>query len=210
MYVRGFDSTKARRLLTTNINGTRYVVKTHNIAALPTIVGIADEIVVTAHTPQEEDDLRALVPSIAFVQRFDELGAEGVAFEVERYAKYFGLDAEQSAKLHEYFRYWDVLRRCCGKQMAIDWREMVRHRTLDPGSVKPGRLRHDVHDASYHACDMYNITDVELRLLGTAVLESKDVPRQLLRTSDVDGEMDGTYCAQCDARLAANPRRATC
>merc|ERR1711990_43432 len=70
-------------------------------------------------------------------------------------------DHDVSAML-EYFRYWEVLRQCCGVQMSQDWRN-----TLDP--LEGYTDHHGPHDLGNPHCMLYNITEVEATFRETVL-----------------------------------------
>ena len=65
------------------------------------------------------------------------------------------LSHDEVVVMHEYLRYWQVLRRCCGSQASIDWRSEMHNSSL---------RAHDLHAPDSIDCHLYNLDAVEQRL----------------------------------------------
>ncbi|XP_060591151.1 uncharacterized protein LOC132746098 [Ruditapes philippinarum] len=140
-------------------------------------------------------NMRIRIPLIVDIETTSKRG-HTVVFD---YQQFFRLSNTQMQHAVEYLRYWDIIRLCCGKQMSADWR---RH--LSPKiSYQP---HHDPHGYAYPACEMYNITEVENLLIKTFVYQKfaniSSLHDVIGKPSNVDGELDGTYCERCNKNIA--------
>jgi hypothetical protein len=77
------------------------------------------------------------------------------------YAALFDLDEDHAMRLHEYMRYWQIFRRCCGSQASVDWR-MHLH-----GSVVEPTHKSTAYDAM--DCLIYDLDRLEARMLDTSM-----------------------------------------
>ncbi|XP_060578126.1 uncharacterized protein LOC132735204 [Ruditapes philippinarum] len=136
-------------------------------------------------------NMRIRIPWIVDIETTSKRG-HTIVFD---YQPFFRLSDTQMQHAVEYLRYWDIIRLCCGRQMSADWR-----RRLSPKiSYIP---HHDPHSYSYPACEMYNITEVEILLMKTFVYQKfaniSSLHDIIGKPSNVDGELDGTYCERCN------------
>ena len=121
-------------------------------------------------------EAQARVPAnvrFKYMRTFERMQTVGMHVILNDYAKIFGLTSEQHAMLTEYMRYWDILRQCCGRQMAHDWRVMLTSNATDPDAARMMpelQWKHSIHDPFYPACEMYDIVRVEERLLRSELL----------------------------------------
>jgi len=123
---------------------------------------------------------------VKFVQTMSELREKGFKL-VKEYKDVFGFSSQQIDELMEYLRYWTILRQCCGCQMSHD-------RMLDIAETK-GNRRWAHTDPLYPACEIYNITNLELQFASSVLYKRHGHRNRQLRTvSDLDGNLDGTYC----------------
>ena len=120
-------------------------------------------------------------------------------FIVYEYQDIFGFSDTKMEQIAEYFRYWDILRVCCGKQMSEDWRNHLAPR-------KNYKQHHRPHSPTYPACEMYNISEVEMRMIKTPAfkkLSQSDSLRRLVGKPEIsDVVLDGTYCSRCNKNIA--------
>ncbi|XP_060567026.1 uncharacterized protein LOC132725858 [Ruditapes philippinarum] len=140
-------------------------------------------------------DKNFTVPYIADVR----LVSKRSHFIVYEYQRIFGFSDAKMEKIAEYLRYWDVLRVCCGKQMSADWRnKLVPSKYYVP--------HHDPHSPTYPACEMYNISEVELGMINTHVymkLSKADSLRRFIGKPEMSNVvLDGTYCSRCNENIA--------
>jgi hypothetical protein len=126
-----------------------------------------------------------------------DLEKHGLNYSLYCYQEPLGLTDVDMEIMLEYFRYWDVLRLCCGKQMSADWRQH-----LDP---RPGYQPHHSTHSPYHSCALYDISAVESSFRSTTLykLISDKSPKLnvLLRPAGVDDELDGTYCQRYNDKV---------
>ena len=115
------------------------------------------------------------------------------------YQNYFGITDDKVQLAAEYLRYWDIIRLCCGRQMSASWRE---HLTTS-NSFK---LKHIGNGTENHFCQHYNISEVETKLMQTYVYRHfSHIPSLqsiIGRPSNVDDDLDGTYCERCNYNIA--------
>ena len=135
------------------------------------------------------------IPYIADVN----LVAKRGHFIVYEYQHIFGLSDTKMEQIAEYLRYWDILRVCCGKQMSADWRNHL-------APSKNYKQHHDPHSPTYPACEMYNISEVERRMINTLAfkkLSQSDPLRRFIGKPEIsDVVLDGTYCSRCNENIA--------
>jgi hypothetical protein len=111
-------------------------------------------------------------------------------FSVREYQTVLEMTDKEMDVLVEYIRFWDILRLCCGKQMSDDWRNRLFPR-------QNYNIHRSAHDPAYAGCEIYNITKVEENLRSTVLytaIARFDHLKPMLRPSQVDGDLDGTYC----------------
>lgn len=104
---------------------------------------------------------------------------------VLKYANEFQLGPDDFQELYQYLLKWDILRVCCGMQMSKHWRKRLQMGTeLEKGSTKVCRENIDIGAVERSF----------LQLNLTSLLKSNLVVTDVLRPSNVDGDLDGTYC----------------
>lgn len=147
------------------------------------------------------DAFRARGFPVKLVQATDELARRGHQEFAARLADVFDLGSDDRRALYAYVRSWKVLRQCCGPQMSQDWyRELLRR----AGTAVPGPPHHARDSPSYPACEIYDLDAVEAALLATAVVRRFGARAPMLRrVSQIDGDLNGTYCSAVNARMAA-------
>ncbi|XP_053385513.1 uncharacterized protein LOC128550453 [Mercenaria mercenaria] len=188
---------------------TKYnVIKTHNVSRLLTKIPSDTWIFMTsseALTSEEKHEMSMnrqkvrnknfTVPYIADIDLVSKRG-HNIVYE---YQTFFGLSNETIQHIVEYFRYWDILRICCGLQMSSDWRNQ-----LSPSANYI--TRHGLHSPSYPACEMYNISQVEQLLINTYAFRKfahiDSLRNGIGKLSDLDGTLDGNYCRRCNANIS--------
>lgn len=130
--------------------------------------------------------------------------------EVSRYEAAFDLSAADVTALHGYFRYWSVLRECCGSQMSLEYRLRLH------GCANDTILAKDPDSLHYPACEAYDIREVA-ELMGrtsivtrgihgimggrspTAIVQSCEASRQAI----IDGmDFNGAYFTSCQQLVA--------
>ena len=170
------------------------VIKTHG--GVPTHFGEHQSawLFATASSESDVQRLRLAHPAnsvfpLKYVQFMAELSRRGHTLAAE-YRSIFGLSDEQTSQLLAYMKPWDVLRQCCGKQMSEIYRAQLQHRTPSYVSGKdPG-------------CSAHNLDEVEQQLLQTDVYRRHSHRSRTLRVvSSIDGELNGTYCRDQNARI---------
>ena len=102
-------------------------------------------------------------------------------YMIFEYAPLFQLNQEESFAVFEYFKFWDILRICCGKQMSTSWRQKLN------GSID-----------EMHQCDLYNISNVEISFMNSQLYKEMQARNMnyMLRPSEVDGGLSGEYCEE--------------
>jgi hypothetical protein len=142
-------------------------------------------------------NMRIRIPFIVDIETVSQRGYN----IVRDYNQFFNVSNTQMQHAIEYFRYWDILRLCCGKQMSADWRKHLL-------SKKSYVAHHEPHSPSYPACEMYNISAVEHLLMKTYVYQHfANVPSLhyiIGKPSNVDGTLDGNYCERCSKNIVKN------
>jgi len=106
----------------------------------------------------------------------DHLRQYGTAVAWE-YQKIFDLPDEQMKKIQEYLEVWDAIRLCCGSQMSEGWRQYLQGKSSD-----------------HHTCFMYDIGNVEKKILGLEYTKVIQKAGGTSRPSMFDGKLDGNYC----------------
>ncbi|XP_053386286.1 uncharacterized protein LOC128550714 [Mercenaria mercenaria] len=186
------------------------VIKTHAIAKFLTKIPSHSWIFMTSKvkfSPKEKQRysltrqnikvIRAKNITIKYVADINFVSKRGHSVVYE-YQPIFGISDAKMQHMAEYFRYWDILRLCCGKQMSADWRNHL--------SLNPNYKRHHVHNSSIHSvCERYNISQVEVQFLNTYAFKTFahiDSLRDVIgKPSTVDGKLDGSYCERCNANI---------
>jgi len=141
----------------------------------------------------KEREMRSNGYLIKYVQDMETLRTVGHIIGRE-YMPIFRLSEARTNQLVEYIRYWDILRLCCGPQMATAWRY-----ELMPPEKRRGVLAIDVHSPNYHACSMYDIDEVERLFRTTKLFQlAKNYPnmKMLRRPNFSTNDYFGTYCSQ--------------
>mmetsp|Transcript_15379 Transcript_15379/g.42564 ORF Transcript_15379/g.42564 Transcript_15379/m.42564 type:complete len:172 (+) Transcript_15379:768-1283(+) len=126
----------------------------------------------------------------------------------QHFGPLFRLSRESQDELVEYMRYWDILRRCCGKQMSGKWRNE---------QFPEAKQAHDynrteyLHSPRYHGCAMYDIDRVEDLFLQTPLYQKLVSHPQLeivARPSQADPPLTGTYCSRYNEAVRTEGLRA--
>jgi hypothetical protein len=142
--------------------------------------------------------------------------------EVSRYEAAFDLSAADVTALQGYFRYWSVLRECCGSQMSLEYRLRLH------GCANDTILAKDPDSLHYPACEAYDIREVA-ELMGrtsivtrgihsifsnkfggsrspTAIVQSCEASRQAI----IDGmDFNGDYFTSCKQLVAKWGKRSS-
>lgn len=101
-------------------------------------------------------------PRCAHVQSLSALVAQGQVAEIHRLAAAFGLDENETGHLQHHLRLWDIVRKCCGFQAS-----QQRHHE-NAGTYQE-------HDPANPMCTLYNLAEVEDKLLQTKLGRSFEV-----------------------------------
>lgn len=119
-----------------------------------------------------------------------------------QYQHIFNLTDIEMEEAVVFLRYWNILRLCCGMQMSADWRDFLSH----PVNYTSTPHHHANNTSGDPACEMYNIDQVASRLLATnlagIIKPHKNLAPFLLRPSQVDGELNETYCSDYNKQIA--------
>ena len=194
---------------------TRYVVKSHHKGELESFVEYGSKLLndsawvfTTARNSSVKNKtaIRNLNRNgsfpVKFVQLLSDVAAQGHLYAAG-YAEPFGLSADQTEHLVAYLRYWDILRRCCGSQMAHHYRDLLHS---GPHTAKwlgeEEAKNNTVEMASFGACAMYKVDVVEHMLIQTKVFQLGQDVRQISAVSDMDGKLTGDYCRMCNEKIA--------
>jgi hypothetical protein len=102
----------------------------------------------------------------------------GVESVTRRYQFIFDLTSQGMDDVMDYIQHWDKLRICCGMQMSADYRRSLH--LSEP----------------YVACE--NSAEHEQMLIKTHLFKKNDM---LKKVSNVDGDLDGSYCSTCDQNI---------
>ena len=150
----------------------------------------------TTNGTDDTGPLAALGYDVKLVQSTAELFDRGAAEFAARLAALFGLGDGALRQLHDYARYWDILRQCCGAQMSEDaYRRLARDATRPPTRAADA--------PAYAACETYDLGAVEAALLETHIFRTYGRRSRVLRSLSVaDGDLNGTYCAASAAHMA--------
>lgn len=158
-------------------DGRYHVLKTHSppnsMTKCPSAVMFA-----TAH---QHADLR-WVRGAHYVQVYERLVERGWAAELAQYAQFFQLSQREHVTLHQYVRWWSIVRQCCGFQSSVDTRNSLR-----AGKEDDKTLRYPFLSFGYVGCRTYNLTEVE----------------RLLRTSDLGRRYGTVPDGHCESSISA-------
>ena len=131
--------------------------------------------------------------NIAFIQDMESLKSEGISGMVSQYVQGYQLSPQDEQDLNEYFKYWEIIRQCCGQQMSKKWRN-----DMMPDEYKIKKLPH------HPTCANYDIDEIE-RLLISSKLYAKiqQYPNliSLNKPSLNDDNLNGTYCSSYNHRV---------
>ena len=72
------------------------------------------------------------------------------------YVPVFELSSPDIGAIHEYLRYWQIVRRCCGSQASYDWRLELHNSSKRP--------HHSIHALDSMDCHLYKLDEVEKRV----------------------------------------------
>mmetsp|Transcript_9293 Transcript_9293/g.13949 ORF Transcript_9293/g.13949 Transcript_9293/m.13949 type:complete len:406 (-) Transcript_9293:123-1340(-) len=166
------------------------VLKTH----FPQLFSLTDDLWMFTTSHKRDKDWKTIAEieskkyklPVKYVQTMGNLREKGYKM-VADYQEIFKFSDEQVMFLMEYLRYWTVLRQCCGCQMSSDRKKDI---------VKERRKRRWRRwDPLYPACEIYNISEVEIAFLGSQLYKKHGHRHIQLRSiSDQDGSLNGTYC----------------
>lgn len=137
-------------------HGHRLVIKTHQRP--PASCDSGGCFVFTSHTND-----KPTWPGTLYQQVRGRLQVAPLA-EVSRYKAAFDLSADDVTALQGYFRYWSVLRECCGSQMSIQYRLRLH------GCVNDTILSRDPDSLRYPACEAYDIREVVELIRRTSIV----------------------------------------
>eukprot|EP00008_Paramoeba_atlantica_P007463 CAMPEP_0201478808 /NCGR_PEP_ID=MMETSP0151_2-20130828/3577_1 /ASSEMBLY_ACC=CAM_ASM_000257 /TAXON_ID=200890 /ORGANISM="Paramoeba atlantica, Strain 621/1 / CCAP 1560/9" /LENGTH=242 /DNA_ID=CAMNT_0047860013 /DNA_START=285 /DNA_END=1009 /DNA_ORIENTATION=- len=102
---------------------------------------------------------------ISYLQYFEDLLVVGES-GLNHYIQLFQLDKKQARTLHEYMHYWQVIRKCCaGLQSSGSWYHELKNDTQTYYTDVP---------FLYNDCGMYDLAEVERRLLNTTYCQDPD------------------------------------
>ena len=107
---------------------------------------------------------------------------------IEDYREVFALDEEEFGVVVQFMRLWDVLRRCCGPQMSLDY----RMRLYGSKNYTPHLTSESM---AWDACEMYDIDEVE-RLFMQSTLVNRCI--NLVHSLDWKiswSKLNGTFCS---------------
>ena len=109
------------------------------------------------------------------------------------YQVFFDVSDIQIQHAIDYMYYWEILRICCGKQMSKHWRNYLQKKSYKG------------YKNSYIPCHEYDISEVENQFIKTYVYQHfspiPSVHKIIGRPSNVDGDLDGTYCERCNKNI---------
>lgn len=136
---------------------------------------------------------------------------------IYEYQDFFNASEREMELVYDFIHYWDILRLCCGPQMAEDWRhELIQqgiaakaeasNTSVPRDHYKP---HHGRHTPGFSACEAYDIDKVEALVMDTAVwkrFHKVRVHNQLAlgvstSTRHPTAMLDGTYCSRCNAAI---------
>ncbi|KAL7469351.1 hypothetical protein ACHAXS_009616, partial [Conticribra weissflogii] len=126
------------------------------------------------------------------LETLSEIGLEGV---IRNYADVFSLKPFMIDAMIEYFRFWEKLRICCGKQMSKYWRNEL---------LPFNSTLKDVRMSRHALCPRLNIDEVEKRFMETKLyrlIHRNEKLRRMNRPSLVDGDLTGKYCSDYNIQV---------
>ena len=114
---------------------------------------------------------------------------------IEDYREVFDLNEQEFGAVVQFMRLWDVLRRCCGPQMSLDYRMRLY-------SEKDYAPHLTSQSMAWDACEMYDIDQVELLFMQSILVKKcKGVAPGSINLADSleDGlawsKLNGTFCS---------------
>ena len=118
-------------------------------------------------------------------------------FVARKYQPTFGLSDDEMSAVYQYLRYWDILRLCCGAQMATEYRNILLGKSNQT-----------------HECQAYNIDKITEMLFKTSIAQmilKHPHLAELLAPSNRDIPFFHSYCgrynqAVVEDRLTFNKR----
>jgi len=193
-------------------NPNPLVIKTHNY--IDTKFKKTLWVFTTANKTRDRLELEQY--NVKHVQDLNLLSAApenggGVENYILNYAtNMFGLPAEKTKFIMDFMRYWDVLRRCCGTQMSKTWREELILKGVQPNTNNYDTA--NLYDLNtVHECSAYNIDSVEQLFMNTTLYQqiSSEFPLiiHMLKTSNRDRDLFGTYCSQYNQHVSSEHLR---
>ena len=117
-----------------------------------------------------------------YTQEYDDFVHRGMGV-LDDYARLFGLNDTAVGVLHQYMRWWSILRQCCGPQQSKDHMLQLHNATVE--------LSHQPTDYDYPACQTYNLQEAENELLDSELAkiavrcDGTGVPQAVLQASNV-------------------------
>lgn len=179
------------------------VIKVHRLQFVERIASSDTWIFMTviSNADKQQQKMRLEVGDVNLTIKnivdLDEVGRTGF-YIATRYQSLFGLSDEKMLHILQFLRYWDILRVCCGQQMSSDWRNKL-------APQKDYIRKHDPDNLAYHACEMYNISQVEQLFINTYIFRKfsriKLMRDFMGKPSTVDGTLDGNYCELCNKNI---------
>lgn len=177
----------SRILNNAGVERVRYVIKTH--MSLDYFRRARNLVVFS--TASSRDEAEAMMEKehnlLAFVQDLETLKDDGIEGLVKHYSIGYGLSMRDQRLLIEYFKSWEILRQCCGKQMSS------RHRNdMLPSQFKVSKI------GNHPFCGEVDIDEVEGRFMNTTIykmIEKYSNIQALNRPSLKDEALNRTYCS---------------
>lgn len=136
---------------------------------------------------------------IKYVQQYQNLMIKKSEL-IYDYVKIFNMDTNTINDIYLYFKYWDILRECCGSQMSSNWRDKLQNsnKTIGEKQQLNGWKNKLENESEVFGCEKYDIDAITRIFLNTNIAKLMDLDdnlRKHLRPSDHDGPLTPTYCS---------------
>ena len=136
---------------------------------------------------------------IKYQQNYSRVLEVGSQIAKDDYAPLFGLSPSEANVLSAYIHDWDVLRMCCGAQMTKAYRRVL---WWEGQVAAAGSDRGSARSIPLHKCEGYNISNAEVRLVGSRIFQLGSDLSRIRQLSSRDGVFSGNYCKSANQLIS--------